>query len=84
MELGLPPDEIENAKRLADTKDFKLEAVSVLRSWRKTNGSAATKQAIIRALKECQYLQTVDMLCGKWGLASEGRNIKAANYFYII
>ena len=79
MELSLPPDEIENAKRLADTKDFKLEAASVLRSWRKTNGSAATKQEIIKALKECQYSQAVGILCGKWGLASEGKNIKAAN-----
>ena len=77
--LRLPANEIENAKKLVDTKDFQLEAISVLQYWRKTKGRAASKQAIIKALEECQYIEAVDILCGKWGLASEGKDMKAAN-----
>ena len=72
VELQLQADEIENAKRLADTRDFKLQAATVLRFWRQTNGSAATKQAIINALEECQLYDAVDILNEKWNLQTKG------------
>ena len=70
--LGLQADAIENAQRLAGTNDYKLQAASVLRSWRETNGNAATKQVIINALEECQYTGAVEILLGKWGMQNQG------------
>ena len=72
MELRLPADEIENAKRLADINDFKLQAANVLRSWRETNGNAATKEAIINALEECQLYDAIEILQEKWNLQTKG------------
>ena len=72
--LDLKADEIENAKQLGDTKSVELQAASVLRCWRKLNGSAATKQVIIKALAKYKYEEAVGILCEKWGLASGGKN----------
>ena len=72
VELELRADEIENAKRLADTNDFKLQAASVLRFWRETNGNAATKQGIINALEVCQLCDAVEILQEKWNLQTKG------------
>ena len=66
VELGLGLDEIEKAKRSANTQDFQLEAASVLRYWRIINGKAATKQAVLDALKGCQSNLAWETLQEMW------------------
>ena len=70
--LGLPTNEIENAKRLADTNDFQLQAKSVLQFWHQTKGKAATKQAIIDGLKKCKLKKALEILLKEWNLLTEG------------
>ena len=62
VELGLEANEIENAERNADTNDVKLQAASVLLSWRRSRGSDATRQAIIEALVKCRCREAVMIL----------------------
>ena len=72
VELGLHTNEIENAKKNAGTYDVKLQAASVLHFWRKSRGSDATRQAIITALKSRRYIEAVEILQEKWGMATKG------------
>ena len=72
VELGLQTNEIENAKKNADTNDVKLQATRVLQFWRKSRGSDATRQAIVTALKRRRYIEAVEILQEKWGMTTKG------------
>ena len=72
VKLGLQKHEIEKAKKNADTTDVKLQAASVLHSWRNIRGSDATRQAIITALKSRRYIEAVEILQEKWGMTTKG------------
>ena len=69
QELGLKANEIENAERNADTNDVQLQAYKVLHHWRSTKGGEATKGAILKALKECEYKEAMDELIKKWDIS---------------
>ena len=66
--LDLPDNEVENAERNADTKDVALQADKVLHHWRNTRGRTATKQAILRALEECEYEDAIEFLLKEWSM----------------
>ena len=68
--LGLQQNEIEKAKKNADTTDVTLQAASVLQYWRKSRGIDATRQVIITALKKCGYIEAVEILQEKWTMTS--------------
>ena len=68
--LGMEANEIENAKKNSGTTDIKLQAASVLRSWRKSRGKDATRQAVITALETCGYTEAVQRLQEKWKMTS--------------
>ena len=68
--LGLQQNEIEKAKKNADTTDVKLQAASVLQSWRKSRGSDATRQVLITTLEKCGYIEAVEILQEKWKMTS--------------
>ena len=70
VELGLEANEIENAEKNADTNDVKLQAASVLRSWRRSRGNVATRQAMINALVKCRYNEAAMILQGKWKMTT--------------
>ena len=70
--LGLQHDSIEKAKQSAITMEPRLQANRVLQTWRRMNGNAATKQAIIDALMECHYREAVENLQDEWNLKPEG------------
>ncbi|XP_072016999.1 uncharacterized protein [Amphiura filiformis] len=72
QKLGLVETDIENAYRRADTRDFKLQAISVLQLWRQINGLRATRQAIIDALKSCGFIEAKEILEKKWTRTSRG------------
>ena len=73
--IGLQENEIEKAKRNANTTDIKLQAANVLRSWRKSRGNDATRQALISALETCKYNEAVEILKEKWNMASTAKGI---------
>ncbi|XP_072018876.1 uncharacterized protein [Amphiura filiformis] len=73
IELDIGEDEIENAKGKADTKDFKLQAISVLKAWRSSNGRNATRKAILEALKECDLIDAKEHLEEEWSVSLEGK-----------
>ena len=70
-ELGLADHEVENAERNADTADGTLQADKVLHHWRTTRGCDANKQAILDALKECNYEEAIAFLTEKWEIIRE-------------
>ncbi|XP_072016289.1 NLR family CARD domain-containing protein 4-like [Amphiura filiformis] len=70
-QLGIPSPDVENAERRADTRDFKLQAIKVLESWRQTNGEKATRRAIIDALKECGFIEAEEIIEKQWSLISQ-------------
>ena len=57
---------------VSDVKHFKYQAASVLETWHRIKGQAATKQALITALEKCGCYDAVDYLKEKWGLTTEG------------
>ena len=65
-------NEIEAAERLADTTDFRLQAIKVLKSWRSKCGREATRKAVISALQECKLKEAKEILEQKWNLDSQG------------
>ena len=71
--LGIDDTDVENAERIADTKDFKLQARKVLKMWRTKNGQSATRKAIIDALTECDLIEAKEILEEKWGLIAQGK-----------
>ena len=72
-ELGIDDADVENAERMADTKDFKLQARKVLKMWRTNNGRNATRKAIIDALTECDLIEAKEILEEKWTLVVQGK-----------
>ncbi|XP_072022993.1 uncharacterized protein [Amphiura filiformis] len=72
VELGLKGPDIENAVRKADTKDFQLQSINVLRFWRHTNGEGATREAIIEALEACKLIEAKEILLDKWANTCPG------------
>ena len=71
MKLGLTESEIEAAKYKTaggGIHSIHLQAVDVLRSWRRDNGNNATRMELIRVLHACGYHTQVQMLEQKWGI----------------
>ncbi|XP_072020841.1 twitchin-like [Amphiura filiformis] len=69
-ELHIGKANIENAERIADTKDFKLQSNEVLQTWRQINGKNATKQSILEALTKCNLIEAKEILLVKWTVTS--------------
>ena len=67
-ELDIDSNDVENAERTADTRDFKLQAQKVLRMWRENNGRRATRRRILDALEECNFIDAKETLEKKWGI----------------
>ncbi len=65
-ELGLSDTDVENARRTADTRDYKLQGKKVLGVWKSQNGGNATREKIIHALKEARYNEAVETLQNKF------------------
>ena len=72
-ELGIADADVENAKRMADSKDFRLQANKVLQMWRTKNGKNATRNAIIDALTECDLKEAKEILEEEWTLVAQGK-----------
>ncbi|XP_072026918.1 uncharacterized protein [Amphiura filiformis] len=68
VELEIDAPNIERAQRIADTKDFQLQASKVLQTWRKKKGKAASKIVIINALEACKLKDAVEILKDTWKL----------------
>ena len=47
--LGIKQRDIDHAEKSADTTDTRLKAQAVLRWWKKTKGTAATREALYQA-----------------------------------
>ena len=73
LELGIDDADVENAERMADSRDFKLQANKVLKMWRTSNGRNATRRAVINALMECGLVEAKEILEEKWGLVTQGK-----------
>ena len=71
--LKVTESDIENQERIADTRDFKIQAQFVLRHWRQINGESATRKVLLEALQECGYIQAKQILEKKWEVTEEGR-----------
>ena len=72
-ELGIDDTDVENAERMADSRDFQLQAKNVLKMWRTKNGRNATRKAIIDGLTECDFKEAKEILEEKWGLFIQGK-----------
>ena len=72
-ELGIDDADVENAERMADSRDFRLQAKKVLKMWRTKNGRNATRRAVINALIECELIDAKEILEKKWGLVAQGK-----------
>ena len=72
-ELEIAAADQDNARRYADTRDFKLQATSILRAWCKRQGEAASRHVIIEALQECNLTKAVEILEKKWGFTTDGK-----------
>ena len=53
-EIGLTSNEVGKAKRIVQIEDAGLKAKAVLRKWKKKEGKKATREALLKALAECQ------------------------------
>ena len=58
-ELEISAADQDIGRRKADTKDFKLQASTILRAWRKRKGKDATKNVIIDALRKCRLTEVI-------------------------
>ena len=65
-ELELSHAEIENQERIADTKDFMLQAKHVLIFWRQKKGKEATRVKLLTALQECKLSRAKEILEERW------------------
>ena len=70
-ELEISKADQDNGRRKADTLDFKLQASAILHDWRKRKGKDATRNAIINALRECDFHHAVEILQTEWCLTTE-------------
>ncbi|XP_072016013.1 NLR family CARD domain-containing protein 4-like [Amphiura filiformis] len=73
VQLGIKASDRENAERRADTRDFKLQAIEVLRSWRQSKGEKATRKAILHALRKCHLMEAREILVEKWAQSKDFR-----------
>ena len=65
--LGLSPVEIEDAEAEGGNAPD-LKGKSVLRHWVQKNGNMATRNAILTALRECEYKSAIQGLQQIWGI----------------
>ena len=72
-ELDIADNDVENAERIADSRDFQLQANKVLKMWRAKIGNNATRRRIIDALTECSFNEGKAILEEKWGLTVQGK-----------
>ena len=73
VELEITQRDIEKQQRIAETKDYEIQAKHVLQFWRQTNGKLATRRKILDALMECTLIEAKDLLVDTWGITFEGR-----------
>ena len=64
--LGIPNRDVQKAEAGASTSDVDQKAKAVLRQWKQKKGRAATRQAILGALHECENLEAEENLEEKW------------------
>ena len=76
LELGLQPTDIEKEKANAGVNNVHLQARNVLRFWRKTEGTAATRERILEALEKCENRLAVQQLEDKWKLEGKCNNLR--------
>ena len=70
MELDLTDEEVEEAEAEA-TPQSKLEkAKKVFKKWKHIKGKQATKMALLRALKGCTLIDTMQKMQDEWGIGS--------------
>ena len=69
--LEITQPDIENQQGIADTRDFMLQAVRVLKHWRQKNGKDATRQKVLDALHECEYKRSKELLEEIWKLTDK-------------
>ncbi len=67
LELGMDKPAIENATLSKKDLGYKLQAIEVLRTWRRNKGRSATKGEILGALRRCKNLEAVAKLEDLWG-----------------
>ncbi len=76
LKLGLQEAEIDAAKYKtigAGMLDFQLQAVDVLRYWRKVNAKKASRMTLMEAAGACGYHTQVGILKQKWDIILEGK-----------
>ena len=73
LELGISDTDVENAERIADSRDIGLQANKVLKMWREKIGKNATRRRIINALTECSFMDAKEILEEKWSLIVQGK-----------
>ncbi|XP_072016994.1 uncharacterized protein [Amphiura filiformis] len=88
IKLNIDRADIDDAKRAADTLDFKLQATKVLEHWRNTNNIKATRRDILHTLQECDLLEANDILEEKWNLEwvmgySPGYRVSDSDIYYL-
>lgn len=70
--LGIQARDIEHAEMSTGTTNTDLKAISVLRWWKKGKGHSATREAVLKALQNCEYLNATEALKALWGVAGNG------------
>ena len=70
LELNLTDGEVEDAQSQARTKAKLDRAMKVFHKWQQKEGNAATKMALLQALKECELINTMQMMQQEWGITS--------------
>ena len=64
--LGIQECEIQELERDLAANDEDLRAMGVFQTWRKANGSRATRIAILDALRRCNNVEAEEELAEKW------------------
>ena len=72
-ELSISSADQDNGRHSANTEDFKLQSSTILQAWVQNQGSAATRDRIIEAIRECELIHTMEFLEREWvlGLTTE-------------
>ena len=68
LELNLTDEEVEEAEAQARTKSKLDKAKAVFHKWQQKEGKAATKMALLQALKECKLINTMQNMQEEWEL----------------
>ena len=66
--IDLPDQDIEKAKVDAGVNDVNMKAMKVLLRWRQYKGREATRSALLKALKTCNFNDVIRMLCQLWNI----------------